>query len=212
MITIVDYGLGNLGSIINMLQKLGHHARVTSNPAEVSDAHALILPGVGSFDNGMQNLRRLGLDASLTEAVRTRGTPILGICLGAQLMTRGSEEGSAAGLGWIDANTIRFFNDGQYSLKVPAMGWLDVTPCRAHWILAGSSPNSRYYFVHAYHFRCDHQEDVLLEARYGYTYPAAFAVNNMIGVQFHPEKSHKYGMSLLNAFANYAKIRVQCAE
>ncbi len=137
---------------------------------------------------------------------------MLGICLGAQLMTRRSEEGVEPGLGWIAADTVRFFGGQPSEHKVPAMGWLDVAPRRSHFLLDALPEDPRFYFVHAYHFRCDREEDVLLEATYGYRYQAAFAHGEVVGVQFHPEKSHKFGMILLRAFAEHVAARAGGAE
>jgi len=205
MLTIVDYGVGNLGSIVNMLTKLGHSARLGSRPQDLLDADGLILPGVGAFDNGMRKLADSGLVDVLSEQVREKRIPVLGICLGAQLMLRGSEEGSLSGLGWVDAESVRFFGGQPNALKIPAMGWLDVRPTRSHWLLNDLPAEPRYYFVHAYHFRMSRPEDTILSATYGYEYPAAFAVENVIGVQFHPEKSHRFGMRLLDAFASHVR-------
>jgi imidazole glycerol-phosphate synthase subunit HisH len=202
MISIVDYGLGNLGSIHNMLRKLGVAVQVTSDPTTVADAEKLILPGVGSFDNGMENLERLGLVPVLHRAVLERRVPVLGICLGAQLMTRSSEEGRKQGLGWIAADTIRFFSRSpELRLPVPHMGWRGVHAATACPLLLGLPSEPRFYFVHSYHFLCDEPRDVVLTTEYGYTFTAAFARDNIYGVQFHPEKSHKYGMGLLKRFA-----------
>jgi glutamine amidotransferase len=199
---IIDYGLGNLGSIVNMLRKLGIQARLTSKPDEVASATKLILPGVGAFDNGMENLSRLGLMPVLDEAVRGRKVPVLGICLGAQLMTRSSQEGKLPGLGWIAAETTRFFSRGEaVRMPVPHMGWNHVLACKESPLLTGLAADARFYFVHSYHFLCEQPEDALLSAEYGYSFTAAFSRENIYGVQFHPEKSHKFGMRLLSSFA-----------
>lgn len=201
MITIVDYGLGNLGSIVNMLRKVGAQAELTSDPARIAQAGKLILPGVGAFDNGMENLARLGLVEPLNERVRRDGVPVLGICLGAQLLTRRSEEGKLPGLGWIEADTIRFFSrQPAGGLKVPHMGWNDLIVKKDNPLLTGGT-EQRFYFVHSYHFQCDHAEDALAAAVYGYEFTAAFSRGNVFGVQYHPEKSHKFGMELLRRFA-----------
>jgi imidazole glycerol-phosphate synthase subunit HisH len=201
MITVVDYGLGNLGSIVNMLRKLGLPCELTGDPVKVAVAAKLILPGVGAFDNGMENLLRLGLVGPLNARVLRDRVPVLGICLGAQLMTRASEEGRQPGLGWVAADTIRFCSRELVAgLKVPHMGWGDL-------ILKKSSPlftensEQRFYFVHSYHFQCDRPEDALAAVVYGYEFTAAFSRDNIHGVQFHPEKSHSFGMELLRRFA-----------
>lgn len=203
MIGIIDYRLGNLGSIQNMLRKLGHASTITSDAAELRDCAGLILPGVGAFDNGMRSLRSLGLVEPLDELVRGAGRPVLGICLGAQLMTRRSEEGEEAGLGWVQADTVRFDRVRAPELRIPSMGWGDVTARHPHWLLEGMPEEPRFYFVHSFHFEVDDPADVLLEAHYGYDFAAAFAHGPVVGVQFHPEKSHKFGMFLLDRFARH---------
>lgn len=201
MITVVDYGLGNLGSIVNMLRKLGLPCELTGDPARVAVAAKLILPGVGAFNNGMENLLRLGLVGPLNARVLRDRVPVLGICLGAQLMTRGSEEGRQPGLGWLDADTIRFCSrEAVPGLKVPHMGWGDLMVAKENPLLTGGT-EQRFYFVHSYHFLCDRNQDVVATARYGYDFTAAFSRDNIFGVQFHPEKSHRFGMSLLEHFA-----------
>lgn len=202
MISVVDYGLGNLGSILNMLRKLGAPAKSVSTPEEIRNSGKLIVPGVGAFDHGMDNLDRLGLIPELNAAVMDRGVPVLGICLGAQLLTRSSEEGKRPGLGWIQAETIRFFSrDPSHRLPVPHMGWTPVRVEKDSELTRDLPPVPRFYFVHSYHFQCDVAADALLTAEYGYRFVAAFSNNNVYGVQFHPEKSHKFGMKLLSNFA-----------
>lgn len=213
MITIVDYHLGNLGSIQNMLRKLGHANQVSSDPEIIARAERLILPGVGAFDRGMLKLKELGLTEVLQHRVRKDRIPVLGICLGAQLMTRGSEEGNEPGLGWIAADTVRFFGGASNALPVPAMGWHELRVPVPHWLFDSIEEAPRFYFVHSYHFRCDREEDVLAYSEYGYEFAAAFGRDSVIGVQFHPEKSHKFGMRLLDAFARSARPGVpECVE
>lgn len=201
MITIVDYGVGNLGSIRNMLKKVGSESRITSFPSEISTANKLILPGVGAFDAGMRHLQNSGLIPALQERVKERGVPILGICLGMQLLTQRSEEGVLPGLGWVDAEAVRFKIEEGASLKVPHMGWNVVNPHKPSLLLNGAHPEERFYFVHSYFVRCSNRADVLLTARHGNEFDAAFESDNIMGVQFHPEKSHKFGMRLLRNFA-----------
>lgn len=200
---IIDYGVGNLKSIKNMLGKIGYrNVMISSNLDKIKKANALILPGVGHFDYGMQQLRKSGLVEILNKRVLQDNTPILGICLGAQLMTNRSEEGKEAGLGWINADTIKFRRTdmGDY-LKIPHMGWSDVYFERKDGICADLPEPSRFYFVHSYHIKCNSNEDIAVTAKYGnLTFTAGFQKENIIGMQFHPEKSHKYGMKLLQNF------------
>lgn len=201
MIGIVDYGMGNLGSIRNMLKKVGAACEITSDPQRLAQASKLILPGVGAFDAGMARLDEAGLTPVLHQLVLERRMPVLGICLGMQLMTRGSEEGRRPGLGWIDATTVRFEPPPADKLKVPHMGWNVVQPCRPSALLEGAEAEERFYFVHSYFVRCSDPADVLLRAHYGAPFDAAFERGNVMGVQFHPEKSHKFGLRLLSNFA-----------
>lgn len=200
MITIVDYGMGNLGSIRNMLKKVGFDSRISFAPEHILDATKLILPGVGSFDAGMENLERSGLIPLLNERVMNARVPILGICLGMQLMARSSAEGRLAGLGWLRAAAHRFPKaDG--SLKVPHMGWNLALPVRTSPLLENLPAEPRFYFVHSYYIHCDDTDDVLMTTQYGLQFHSAFQRANIAGVQFHPEKSHKFGMRLLRNFA-----------
>jgi imidazole glycerol-phosphate synthase subunit HisH len=203
MIVIVDYGMGNLGSIANMLKKIGAEAAISSNVSIVEQADKLILPGVGAFDNGMNNLKELGLIPVLNRKVLEENTPILGICLGMQLITKSSEEGTLPGLGWVDAKTVRFrFDKMQTNLKVPHMGWNTITinqPCQ---VFNDMYEEPRFYFVHSYHAVCNNEKNVLSTTHYGYDFTSSIVSDNIVGTQFHPEKSHKFGMLLLKNFAN----------
>jgi len=200
MIAIVDYGMGNLGSIHNMLRKVKADAVITSDRAVIEKADKLILPGVGAFDNAMRNLNQTGLVPVLNEKVLLQKTPILGICLGMQVITRGSEEGSIPGLGWIDADTIRFtFQDK--AMKVPHMGWNTVDVKRADPLFEGMYEEPRFYFVHSYYVKCCREENVLTTTSYGPDFCSSLVKENIRGVQYHPEKSHKFGMKLLQNFA-----------
>lgn len=200
MITIVDYGMGNLGSIRNMLKKIGVEAQISADPEVVARAGKLILPGVGAFDAGMENLARSGLQPVLDERVRDAGVPTLGICLGMQLMTRRSDEGTKPGLGWIDAEALRF-EPGAAALKVPHMGWNRVHLRREAALVADLPDEPRFYFVHSYYVRCRREDDVLLTTPYGPDFHSGVQRDNVWGVQFHPEKSHRFGMQLLRNFA-----------
>ncbi len=200
MITIVDYGMGNLGSIRNMLKKIGVDSEITSDAGRIAAATKLILPGVGAFDAGMQSLVRTDLIPVLGERVLVARVPILGICLGMQLMTHGSTEGTCRGLGWIDGRALRFA-PADAALKVPHMGWNLVRPMREAALVEALPDDPRFYFVHSYYIRCERPEDVLLTTTYGKPFHSGFHRGNVWGVQFHPEKSHKFGMHLLSNFA-----------
>jgi glutamine amidotransferase len=202
MTLIFDYNLGNPKSIKNMLAYLGIESRISANHADIALADRLILPGVGHFHYGMEQLEKLGLiDVLKTEVINNK-KPILGICLGMQLLTKHSEEGNLSGLAFIDAQTKKFeFND--LDLKVPHMGWNSVEFKKKSQINSVVSDNSRYYFVHSYFVDCTHQEDILCTTFYGRDFVSGFQHQNIFGLQFHPEKSHKFGMELL---ANFCKI------
>lgn len=202
MITIVDYGVGNLGSIINMLKKVGVKAIASREPDVLQQAEKLILPGIGAFDAGMSKLNELGLVQLLNYLALEKRVPFLGLCLGLQLMTKKSEEGQTQGLGWLDAETVRFrFGAEQAHLKVPHMGWNTIDVCRPHPLFTDLDPLSRFYFVHSYYVRSYGSEAVLAETDYGMRFHSVLGKGNIMGAQFHPEKSHKYGMRLLRNFA-----------
>lgn len=200
MITIVDYGVGNLASIANMLKRVGAAATITSDPHAIENADQLILPGVGAFDAGMKNLAERRLIEPLTRAVMERRVPVMGLCLGVQLMTRRSAEGNLAGLGWIDAETVRFRFDDP-ALKVPHMGWNTMRFVHDSPLQKDFEPDARFYFVHSFHLVCNDPRDVLGVTNYGYEFVSGVARDNIWGVQFHPEKSHRFGMQLLTNFA-----------
>ncbi|HBC07621.1 MAG TPA: imidazole glycerol phosphate synthase subunit HisH [Rhodospirillaceae bacterium] len=206
MIAIVDIGIGNLGAIKNMLRKVGAQAEITDSAEAIKAADKIVLPGVGAFDHGMGALAASGLMDTLNEQVLNAGKPILGICLGAQMLGRRSEEGSLPGLGWIDMDVVRFPRDA--GIKIPHMGWNTVAPTmpggRIHPLFAGGEDTPRFYFVHSFHFECDRPEDVTATCVYGKSFAAAVARGNIWGVQFHPEKSHRFGAALLRSFAEHA--------
>lgn len=201
MIVVLDYGVGNVSAIANMVRRLGQSAIVSSNPTDVLRATHLILPGVGSFDHGARNLEAHGLVPLLHERVLRDKVPVLGICLGMQLMTQRSEEGVLPGLGWIPGATLRFdFGANPRRLTVPNMGWQPVQARCQDGIFRGYDSVPRFYFVHSYHCVPDHESHVLATSFYGYEYCCAVRRDNIWGVQFHPEKSHRFGMRLLNNF------------
>jgi glutamine amidotransferase len=198
MIGIVNYGVGNIGSISNMLDHLYLDARVIDEPDAGDDIDRYILPGVGAFDHGREGLASRGLDAFLESEVLIRKKPVLGICLGMQLLTRGSDEGALAGLGWVRAATVRLAP--RPSEKIPNMGWREITVVRPGRIVQMGGAH-RYYFVHSYGVQCENGQDVVATIDYAQGCCVAFEYENIFGVQFHPEKSHRFGMSLLKRFA-----------
>lgn len=199
-VAIVDYGMGNLHSVQRKLDRIGVHPQITSDPNDLLRADKLVLPGVGHFGKAMENLDMMGLVPALHEAVVVKKTPILGICLGMQLFARQSEEGGAEGLGWIDADVVRFAVDDPNRLKVPQMGWNGVRVARSNPLLDGVTEQTEFYFVHAYHLVCRDSGDVLCETDYGYAFTSVVERGNVYGVQFHPEKSHDAGEVLLRNF------------
>ena len=202
MIVILDYGMGNVGSIQNMLRKIGVREVEISRDAEViRAADKLILPGVGAFDAGMKRLWESGLPDLIRAHALEQGKPLLGICLGMQLLGQSSEEGTLPGLGLLPFSCRRFDFPPETALKIPHMGW-DRTYVRAQTPLTeGLESRERYYYVHSYHAVCENSAHVLMECEYGYRFPSAIYVGSVYGVQFHPEKSHLYGMKLLKNFA-----------
>lgn len=197
MTVIIDYGMSNLGSIANMLKKIGFNSIISSDPKEIASANKLILPGVGAFDSGMGSLEKLGILNTLNQKVLNERIPILGICLGMQLMTNGSEEGRLPGLGWIDADTKKFANT---TLKIPHMGWNMVKHKKDSKLFEEQKSEKRYYFVHSYYVDAYDEKDVLTTTPYGDDFVSSFEKENIFGVQFHPEKSHSFGMRLLKNF------------
>lgn len=207
MIVILNYNIGNLSSIKNMLKKGGiTDVLISDNPEDINKADKLILPGVGHFDYGMSQLRNTLFFDLMNKRVLEDKVPVLGVCLGAQLLTESSEEGSEKGLGWIKAKTRRFQTQKMATaLKVPHMGWSDVHIQKQSRLFEGmEKEENRFYFVHTYHVVCEDATDELVRTHYGYDFTAGIERENVVGVQFHPEKSHKFGMRLLYNFAkNY---------
>lgn len=200
MIAIIDYDVGNLAAVANMLSRLGVACEITASPERVEAADRIILPGNGAFDACMRNLRATGLIPLLERKVLAERTPLLGICVGAQMLGHSSEEGLESGLGWLDMKVRRFPN--LPGLKVPHMGWTDVRSTLAdHRLLQDMVPDSRFYFVHSFYMEPVRPENVMLEAEYGIQFAAGVAQDNIAGVQFHPEKSHRFGKWLLGTFA-----------
>lgn len=200
MISIVEYGMGNSGSISNMLAKIGRRSIITSSEEDILNSTHIILPGVGSFDNGVKSLSEYGLDTIIKKAVNHKRIPFLGICLGMQLLFRDSEEGSLQGLDLIPGKVIKFRRDSS-TQKLPHMGWNSVYGNNTTRLFQYDEADQRYYFVHSYHVMCD-SEYVIGKTSYIYEFPSAVALNNIYGVQFHPEKSHKFGIELFKSFTN----------
>lgn len=204
MLTIIDYNTGNLGSVQNMLRKLGIASQITNDAEKINAAEKLILPGVGHFDYGMEQLEKTGLIPVLNKKVLEDKTPILGICLGVQLFTESSEEGIKKGLGWIKGKTIAFDKNKLLAIhKVPHMGWTDVSSYQQSRLFENMYDEPRFYFVHTYHLALENENDILVKANYGYDFSVGIEHENILGVQFHPEKSHKFGMKLLENFVKH---------
>jgi imidazole glycerol-phosphate synthase subunit HisH len=202
-IVIIDYNMGNVKSLANMARKIGVDALITSKVSEIEDATKIILPGVGSFDAGVQNVHNLGIKEVLNKKVHEDKVPVLGICLGMQLFGSRSEEGQLDGFGWIPGAIKRFdFQEIDNSrLKIPHMGWNKINPVASSSIILSDIPeDARFYFVHSYHYICANNENISATTRYGYDFTCSVKKDNIYGVQFHPEKSHKYGMHIMNNF------------
>lgn len=204
MITVLDYGVGNIGSVMNMFRRLGIPAKRSGEKLDIERASKLVLPGVGAFDAAMKRLRELDLIEPLERRVIAEKVPLLGICLGMQLLAERSEEGDEAGLGWIRGAVRRFSFAAGANIKIPHMGWNFVERAKGHPLTRSIGDDARFYFVHSYHFVCASPNDVLLMATYGgQSFVAAVTAGHIAGVQFHPEKSHRYGMAALRAFAQW---------
>ncbi len=201
MITIVDYGMGNLGSILNMFKYIGVEARIESNTSKLKKAEKIVLPGVGAFDTAMSSINSTPeLREVLEHKALTERVPILGVCLGMQLLTRSSEEGNLPGLGWIPGDTSRF--PPENNLKVPHMGWNIALPNTPNPLTSNIDDNEpRYYFVHSYYVQVDDPKYSVMCTSYGLEFDSAIGCDNIFGVQFHPEKSHRFGMKILKNFA-----------
>jgi len=200
MITVLDYGMGNLGSILNMLKRIGVKACIESDPSVIEKADKLILPGVGAFDAAVNRINSLpNFRSMLQNKVMIEKTPILGVCLGMQLLLQSSEEGSQSGLGWIPGKTKRF--PKLEDLKVPHMGWNVAKINNPSQLTEGIDVESRYYFVHSFFVQVDNPQNSLMRSHYGINFDSAIGNENIYGVQFHPEKSHRFGMQILKNFS-----------
>lgn len=202
MITIVDYGLGNIRAFLNVYRRLNIEANTAGNREELSGASKLILPGVGSFDHAMDQLNKSGMRQTLDDLVIGKRVPVLGVCVGMQMLARSSEEGMSPGLGWIEGSVKRLCTlVSTGSLPVPHMGWNDVRPTSDNRLFDGLDSGPRFYFLHSYYFHCDRENQAIAVSSYGLEFACAVNAANVFGVQFHPEKSHRCGTRLLQNFA-----------
>lgn len=198
MVVVVDYGVGNLSSVCNMLRKAGASVAISREARVILDADKLVLPGVGHFDHGMKMLAASGLRSALDRFAMELRRPVLGICLGAQILGRGSQEGSMPGLGWIEMSCRRLPESA--GLRVPHMGWAPVRPKRLSALIADAAPEARYYFVHSYYMQCDDEADVVGTSVHGIEFASIVQRGRIFGAQFHPEKSLRHGLALMRAF------------
>ena len=199
-LVIVDYGMGNLNSVKKTLERLSVEAVISSDPKDISGSDKIILPGVGHFGKAMSNLKELNLHDPLNEAVVEHKKPILGICLGMQLLAKKSEEGNADGLGWIDAEVTKFQVSDKLKFKVPHMGWNRISVKKDSLLMKEIPDHSEFYFVHSYHLNVKDESDLLNETEYEYSFTSAVEKDNIFGVQYHPEKSHDTGAKLIKNF------------
>ena len=201
MITIIDYGMGNLGSISNMFKRIGVACEITGDKQKIADAEKILLPVVGAFDAAMQRINDGGFKELLDKKALEEKVPVLGICLGMQLLTNSSEEGQLPGLGWIPAKTTRFSFPKDSNLKVPHMGWNEVVVKQSSPLIEDLPAEPRFYFVHSYYVTAGDNAHVLANTTHGVEFNSIIQKGNIYGAQFHPEKSHKFGMKLLENFA-----------
>lgn len=204
MITIVDYGVGNLQALQNVYKRLNVPSRRASTPAELAGATQLILPGVGAFDHAMDLLDSSGMRDPLERLVRQERIPVLGICVGMQMLMDGSNEGARPGLGWIPGRVRAFRSAAPPGLMVPHLGWNDVRPVKDTALFEGQDAAPRFYFLHSFYVECAAPDDVAATSQYGFEFACAVQAGNIYGVQFHPEKSHEYGTRLLKSFSEVA--------
>ena len=199
-LAIVDYGMGNLNSVKKKLDRLKTTASITSNPKDIIKADKIILVGVGHFAKAMKNIKELNLLDTLNEVAIIKKKPVLGICLGMQLMANDSEEGNSEGLGWLDANVRKMQVDDTLRFKIPHTGWNKITQSKKSHLMKGIPESSEFYFVHSYYLRPNETSNILNETEYCFKFTSAIEKNNIFGVQYHPEKSHDIGEVLLKNF------------
>ena len=200
MLTVIDYGIGNIGSVVNMVKKIGADVEIATTSQQVNRASKLVLAGIGSFDANITALRASGLDEAILDVVGVGGVPLLGVCLGMQIMCNSSEEGSLSGLGLVDAHVKKFQFDEASKLKVPHMGWNSVSAAKKSCLFDETAEENRFYFCHSYFVDCADISDIALYTTFGLPFVSGFSRGNLYGVQFHPEKSHKFGMTLFKNF------------
>jgi glutamine amidotransferase len=202
MIAIIDYGLGNIRAFMNVYKQLNIPVIIAKHPDHLKGAEKIILPGVGAFDYAMQRFNDSGMRKTVDELVLNKNVPIMGICVGMQMLAKSSEEGKLPGLGWIDAEVKRFDSSTfNHQTCIPHMGWNDVKPVEPTQLMQNLEQNARFYFLHSYYFHCNRQEDTIATTDYGIQFSSAVGFNKIYGVQFHPEKSHQWGIQLLKNFA-----------
>ena len=202
MITVINYGLGNVQAFATLYRRMNIPAKIATTASQLENATKLILPGVGAFDHAMELLDASGMRGALEELVLRRKVPVLGVCVGMQILAKSSEEGKLAGLGWIDGRVRRFDESTlPRPARLPHMGWNDVMPKNGTQLFNGFEQGCCFYFLHSYHFECASSDDVVAKSEYGMSFSCAVHSNNIYGVQFHPEKSHGYGTCLLKNFA-----------
>jgi glutamine amidotransferase len=199
-ITIIDYGMGNLRSVQKKFQRVGAEVEITSDLNKILRAEKLLLPGVGHFANGVKKLKESGIWELLNKKVLEDKIPILGICLGMQLMAKHSEEGDVGGLGWFDAEVVKFTIKDKLKHKVPHMGWNNANMEKESLLFTGVTKDAMFYFVHSFHIKCNIHKDILTSSDYEYKFISAIQKNNIYGTQFHPEKSHDWGELVFRNF------------
>lgn len=202
MITLIDYGVGNIFAFQNVYKRLDIPTKIAKSSDDLNDAQKLILPGVGSFDYAMNRLNDSGMREKLDELVLEKKIPVIGICVGMQMMGNRSDEGKEEGLKWIDGDILKFDEKLiEHRTKLPHMGWNDVVPVNNHSLFNGLERNAIFYFLHSFHFKCKNPLDIIATSEYGVAFSSAVNKNHIFGIQFHPEKSHHYGERLLHNFA-----------